>query len=34
MEKEKNTIFKGWGYVVIGYVICAAWWATIIIFGH
>lgn len=34
MKKEEKTIYKGWGYVVAGYIIYIAWWAVIIIFGH
>lgn len=37
MEKEnakKDTTYKGWGYIVLGYVITIAWWLTIALFGH
>ena len=34
MKKEKNPIYNGWGYIVAGFILCVAWWAVIIFFGH
>ena len=38
MEKKKqneNMIsYKGWGWILLGYIIIIAWWMAIIVFGH
>ena len=35
VEKEnKNKLFKGWGYILVGYIIVIGWWLTIALYGR